>query len=122
MGSEWGRWNAYLKPRLLVEEALAAKAFSSSILKPAFLSGPSRDEKRFGESLGAYLCHRLAKILKGIGLNNYAYYIQPLDAPEVALVISILIQALREDKGTEKTVSYSVDQIHTIKDQGFLGP
>ena len=46
MGAQWGAWSAYLKARMDVEQLLSDSALDCSIIRPAFLSGESRDERR----------------------------------------------------------------------------
>ena len=116
MGSEWGQWNAYLRPRLLIEETLQASCLTYSIIKPGILHGETRDEKRFGETIGAYFSYALARFFSVLSLENLAYRVKPLDATEIAQLVQLI---LKDGYGSLafKSDQYTISQIHTALSQ-----
>ena len=112
MGSEWGRWNAYLRPRLLVEQSLQASTLHYSIIKPGILHGESRDETRIGETVGAHFSQILATFFAFCGFKKLSYHVKPLDAPELAQFLVLLIGEIVEGQ-TRKGVQYPITEIHS---------
>ena len=111
MGAQWGAWSAYLRARMNVEQMLSDSALGCSIIRPAFLSGESRDERRQLESLGTQLCMSLARGLSRIGLRRLAYHIRPLDAPELSSFIAHILERFADGQAPEQSL-YLVHMIH----------
>lgn len=118
MGAQWGKWNAYLRARMNVEKALENSTLYHTIIRPALLSGDSRDESRIMESFGSTFSHGLARFYQALGLTHRAHKVRPLDAPEMANFIGYILDIRGQQSIHKETLSrqslYSVDQIHKI--------
>ena len=115
MGAQWGAWSAYLKARMDVEQLLSDSLLSCSVIRPAFLSGESRDERRSLEALGTRLCLSLARGLSRVGLRGLAHQVRPLDAPELADFVVHILNKLSEDVDEDRRGAhdlYLVNMIH----------
>ena len=116
MGADWGRWSSYLKARMDIENLLQESGLNYSIIRPAFLTGASRDERRLLEAWGATFCRYMARFLHGIGLKGTAYTVHPLDAPDLARFIRFLLHQLTTEEGLPSEI-YPIDIIHRSLDQ-----
>ena len=115
MGAQWGAWSAYLKARMDVEQLLRDSKLSCSVIRPAFLSGESRDERRSLEALGTRLCLSLARGLSRVGLRKLAHQLRPLDAPELAAFVLHILDHLPESMTESQRDAqdlYLVNMIH----------
>ena len=115
MGSEWGRWSTYLSARMRVEQDLKDSSLSYSIIRPGILAGPSRDERRTLESLGARFSYGLSKVCDSLGLEHLGNKTRPLDAPELGRFVHKLIeQQLSRVKPRTDRKLYLVHEIHQV--------
>ncbi len=116
MGVQWGRWNAYLRARMHVEQALHTSSLSYTIIRPGLLSGASRDEKRTLESISSVFSHALTKLYTSLGLKKQAYKVRPLDAPEMGSFIKACIDDFILDTSGELTAerqkTYELSQLY----------
>jgi nucleoside-diphosphate-sugar epimerase len=117
MGVEWGRWNAYLRARMHVEQALHTSSLSYTIIRPGLLSGASRDEKRTLESISAVFSHALTKLYTSLGLKKQAYKVRPLDAPEMGSFIKACIDDFEVEMNEEpvqgrRQKTYELSQLY----------
>lgn len=111
MGAQWGAWSAYLKARMDVEQLLGNSALDCSVVRPAFLSGESRDERRQLEIIGTQLFFGLSRGLSCIGLHRLANHIRPLDAPELSSFIGHILERVTGGLAHEQSL-YLVHMIH----------
>ena len=120
MGAEWGKWNAYLKVRMLIEQELEASTLSYIVMRPGILSGESRDQDRLGEEVGAWFSYKLAGFYKAIGLQGRADATKPLDAPDVGRFVRIVLeeQLVGNEADNEKQeryqIVYELPEIHRL--------
>ena len=115
MGADWGKWSTYLNARLRVEQALEDSSLSYSIIRPAILAGESRDEHRAGEAFGEWLSHAFANLFRRLKLRHLSYRVQPLDAPEMATFVGLILEHFDRSRDQEKVSirhTYTVDMIH----------
>ena len=113
MGVEWGRWSAYLQARADVESALRSGGLPHIIVRPGLLAGPSRDETRPLEALGAWISYFIAGLVERCGLRSLAWRSRPLDAPEIAEVITALIETHALDSSSARVCELS--ELHRIR-------
>ena len=122
MGAQWGKWNAYLKARLMIERELENSSLSYVVMRPGILSGASRDQERLGEEVGAWFSHKMAGFYEKIGLQARADGTKPLDAPDVGrFVRGVLEKQLLEHKESsqERTQKiYELPEIHRMLREG----
>jgi uncharacterized protein YbjT (DUF2867 family) len=116
MGAQWGRWNAYLRARMNVENALKESSLSYAIIRPAILSGSDRDETRTLEGLGAGFSYRLALVYQALGLSYRANRVRPLDSPDIATFIEHILAYIQtkahQNQEQRERLLFTVDQIH----------
>lgn len=118
MGVQWGRWNAYLRARMHVEQALQASSLNYTIIRPGLLSGASRDEKRTLEAISAVFSHTLTKLYTNLGLKKQAYKVRPLDAPEMGSFIKACIDDFKLDtSGKRWQQTYELSQLYERLEQ-----
>ncbi len=67
LGASASASSAYMRARGDVEEALRACGLPYTIVRPSFISGPDRDERRIGERVGATLTDALLGALGALG-------------------------------------------------------
>ena len=66
---------AYMAARWAVESRLRDCALAWTVARPSFITGPDRDESRYGERIGAAVSDSALKTLAAIGLRGpYARY------------------------------------------------
>ncbi len=80
MGIEWARWSRYLQMRADVEKAIIASGLPYVILRPGFLTGPTRDDFRFIEKIGGQISESLADLCNIVGLDRVANQSRPISA------------------------------------------
>ena len=80
MGIEWARWSRYLQMRADVEKAIIASGLPYVILRPGFLTGPTRDDFRLVEKIGGQLSESLADLFHIAGLDRAANQSRPISA------------------------------------------
>ena len=111
MGVEWGRWSQYLEARMKVERDLKESRLPHSIIRPAILSGTSRDERRPLEEFGAWFSHRLSDLFTTLKMTDLAHKVKPLDAHEMAEFMLSIIEddTLLSNQGGR---TYTIEMIH----------
>lgn len=114
MGAEWGKWNAYLRARMMIEEELEMSGLSYIIMRPGILSGQSRDQDRLGEEIGAWFSHRLAGFYEKLGLQGKSDATKPLDAPDVGRFVRIVLEEELQKETTKVEKIYQLPQIHQM--------
>jgi uncharacterized protein YbjT (DUF2867 family) len=80
LGASAGASSAYMRARGEVEEALRASGLPFTIVRPSFISGPDRDERRIGERLGAILTDCLLGAVGALGGERTRERYRSIDA------------------------------------------
>ncbi len=91
MGIEWHKWSTYLKARYKVEEELRHSHLPYVILRPGILTGPTREEARPLESVGATISDGFAQLCRSVGWNSQANKISSLNATDIGNIVSLQI-------------------------------
>lgn len=118
MGINLAPLSRYMQARVEVEDALSSSGLRYSVIRPGILAGESRDEVRFGEALGAALNRGLASLFQALKLQRLSDQVRPLDAPEVAAFIQLLIETPHRGSGGSV---YALPQIIQSLRSGMLG-
>jgi uncharacterized protein YbjT (DUF2867 family) len=92
---------AYGKARYQAEQAVLRSGLPCIIARPAFISGPDRDERRTAERVGAVLFDGLLRPLRWLGAAGAEARYRSIDATRLARALVRL--ALQED-ATSRTV------------------
>ncbi len=82
-----GAQGAYLAARTRVEAALRASTQPFTILRPSFITGPDRPERRPAERLAAGLLGPALRLAGGLGLHASAARYAPRTGRQVALAL-----------------------------------
>ncbi len=80
MGIAWAKWSRYLQMRADVESAILQSDLPHVILRPGFLTGPTRDDFRLLEKFGGQISESLADLFHVIGLDEAANQSRPISA------------------------------------------
>ncbi len=80
MGIEWHPWSSYLKARYEVEQAIIHSGLPYIILRPGFLTGPSRSDFRPAEKIGGWITNHLSNVFSVTGLKQAEDKSRPVSA------------------------------------------
>lgn len=70
LGAERASSNAYLQARHVVEQRLQASALDFTIVRPSFISGQDRDERRPAERVGSVLSNAALSVVGVLGART----------------------------------------------------
>jgi len=79
--------NAYLQVRATIEAALATGPNRFTVVRPSFITGPDRDESRFGERAGALAGNAVASVLRVFGGRRRAARWASITGAELARIL-----------------------------------
>ena len=82
--------------------------------RKGLLTGESRDEARPLEAVSAWFSYRAAALAKGVGLRSLARGMRPLDAPELAEIITHLLMEATAARPLESC--YLLPALHAIRE------
>ena len=69
-GAREGTSNAYMKARVDAEAHLRESGLPFTIVRPSFISGPDRDERRIGERVGASVADKALAVVGALGAHT----------------------------------------------------
>lgn len=113
MGLEWHGWSAYLEARHLVERTLEQSGFPHIIIRPGILSGPTRRESRFAESIGASISNLACGMLDSMGLQEFSDSSRPLTAEQMGRLVQDLVNTwIQNDCPIHHQQMIEIKEIH----------
>ncbi|HGG57477.1 MAG TPA: NAD-dependent epimerase/dehydratase family protein [Nannocystis exedens] len=87
LGADVDASSEYMRARGQVEEALSANSLPYTILRPSFISGPDREERRLGERIGATLSDAILGVIGALGGRRIHDRYRSFDATTLARVL-----------------------------------
>ncbi len=84
LGASVDAGSAYMRARGQVEEALRASGLPYTIVRPSFISGPDREERRPGERIGATVSDALLGAIGALGGGRIRDRYRSIDAAALA--------------------------------------
>jgi len=98
LGADPKSRNAYLRARGRAEAAVRDAGLSFTILRPSFVSGPDREERRVGERVGAVVGDGVFKLARLLGARRAAARYRSISADALAaLLVALPGDAARRD-------------------------
>ncbi|MEZ4382907.1 MAG: NAD(P)H-binding protein [Nannocystaceae bacterium] len=84
LGAQARASTAYMRARWEVEEALRAGPLPYTIVRPSFITGPDREERRLGERVGATVSDALLGLVRAFGGATISDRFRSIDAASLA--------------------------------------
>jgi uncharacterized protein YbjT (DUF2867 family) len=84
LGAQTDASSAYMSARGQVEDAIRASGLPYTIVRPSFISGPDRDERRLGERFGATLSDAVLGVIGALGGGRVRDRYRSIDAAALA--------------------------------------
>jgi uncharacterized protein YbjT (DUF2867 family) len=82
--------NEYLRVRATVEAALVSGPNPFTVVRPSFITGNDRGERRLGERAGAIIGDALCAVLRLVGARRRAAKLASISGPELAKILLAL--------------------------------
>lgn len=97
--------NEYLRVRASVETALRSSRNPFSVVRPSFITGADRVERRYAERIGARVVDGFCLVLRAIGRQRLAARVAPISGSALAKIL-VGLAAAPLDRGVHELDDY----------------
>ncbi|MCB9555483.1 MAG: NAD(P)H-binding protein [Deltaproteobacteria bacterium] len=85
--------SAYLRARTSAEALIRQSGLAYTVVRPSFISGSDRDERRVGERLGAIVTSSALNLVGALGARRFAARYRPRSGAELALGLATIAKS-----------------------------
>jgi nucleoside-diphosphate-sugar epimerase len=84
IGTKPGTRNPYRETRWRIESAVRDALVDWTIVRPSYITGPDREERRLGETVGAAVGDRVFAVLGALGATRWRERYRSITGPQLA--------------------------------------